>query len=139
MLQKYKEIFYGVAFGVGAAFMDTAMDAHMQGHSAWVELIQHPPMLFYRSLFVFFGLALGWLLWQKNKRERDFRHLTRTLEHFHRECGKNVLLLHTKLQVLLTRNDLRLSPEAEELVQFAYQRSRELQTLVKEELPPLSN
>jgi hypothetical protein len=45
--------------------MDTAMDAHMQGHSAWVELIQHPSMLFYRSLFVFVDLALGWLLWQK--------------------------------------------------------------------------
>jgi len=62
MLQKYKEILYGVAFGVGAAIMDTAMDAHIQGHSVWVEIIQHPPMLFYRSMFVFFGLALGWLL-----------------------------------------------------------------------------
>jgi hypothetical protein len=139
MLQKYKEIFYGVAFGVGAAVMDTAMDAHMQGHSVWAELIQHPPMLFYRSLFVLFGLALGWLLWQKNKRERDFRHLTQILERFHRECGRNALLLHTKLQVLLTRNDLRLSREAEELVQFAYQRSQELQSLVKEKLPPLSS
>jgi len=139
MLQKYKEILYGVAFGVGAAIMDTAMDAHIQGHSVWVEIIQHPPMLFYRSMFVFFGLALGWLLWQKNKRERDFRHLTLTLERFHRECGTNVLLLHTKLQVLLTRNDLRLSHEAEELVQFAYQRSQELQTLMKEKLPPLSS
>jgi hypothetical protein len=138
MLQKYKEIFYGVAFGVGAATMDTVMDAHMQGNSVWAELIQHPLMLVYRSLFVFFGLALGWLLWQKNKRERDFRHLTRTLEQFHRECGSNVLLLHTKLQVLLTRNDLRLSHEAEELVRLAYQRSQELQTLVKEKLPPLS-
>ena len=139
MLQKYKEILYGVGFGVGAAIIDTAMDAHIQGHGVWVEIIQHPPMLFYRSTFVFFGLALGWLLWQKNKRERDFRHLTRTLEQFHRECGKNVLLLHTKLQVLLTRNDLRLSHEAEELVQFAYQRSQELQTLMKEKLPPLSS
>ena len=139
MLQKYKEIFYGVAFGVGAAIMDTAMDARMQGNSVWGELIQHPPMLVYRSLFVFFGLALGWLLWQKNKHERDFRHLARTLEQFHRECGSNVLLLHTKLQVLLTRNDLRLSQEAEELVRLAYQRSQELQTLVKEKLPPLSS
>jgi len=139
MLQKYKEIFYGVAFGVGAAIIDTAMDAHIQGHGVWVEIIQHPPMLFYRSIFVFFGLALGWLLWQKNKRERDFRHLILTLAHFHRECGKSVLLLHTKLQVLLTRNDLRLSHEAEELVQFAYQRSQELQTLMKEKLPPLSS
>jgi len=134
MLQKYKEIFYGVAFGVGAAVMDTVMDAHMEGHDVWTELVQHSPMLFYRSLFVFFGLVLGWLLWQKNKRERDFRYLTETLERFHQECGKSALLLHTKLQLLLTRNDLRLSHEAEELVQSAYQRSQQLQTLVKEKL-----
>lgn len=132
MLQKYKEIFYGVAFGVGAEIMDTAIDAHMEGHGFWDELIQHPTMLLYRSLYVLFGLVLGWLLWQKNKRERDFRHLSETLERFHQECGRNALLLHTKLQVLLTRDDLRLSHEAQELVQFAYQRSQELQTLVKQ-------
>ena len=109
---------------MGAATMDTAMDAHMQGYSVWVELIQHPAMLVYRSLFVSYGLALGWLLRKKNKRERDFRNLTRTLERFHRECGRSALLLHTKLQVLLTRNDLRLSHEAEEFVRFAYQDPR---------------
>jgi len=47
--------------------------------------------------------------------------------------------MHAKLQVLLTRPDLHLSPEAEELVQFVYQRSLEIQTLVKEKLPPLSD
>ena len=124
---------------MGAATMDTAMDAHMQGYSVWVELIQHPAMLVYRSLFVSYGLALGWLLREKNKRERDFRNLTRTLERFHRECGRSALLLHTKLQVLLTRNDLRLSHEAEEFVRFAYQRSQELQALMKEGLRPLSS
>lgn len=124
---------------MGAATMDTAMDAHMQGYSVWVELIQHPAMLVYRSLFVSYGLALGWLLRKKNKRERDFRNLTRTLERFHRECGRSALLLHTKLQVLLTRNDLRLSHEAEEFVRFAYQRSQELQALMKEGLRPLSS
>ena len=124
---------------MGAATMDTIMDSHMQCYSVWVELIQHPAMLVYRSLFVSYGLALGWLLRKKNKRERDFRNLTRTLERFHRECGRSALLLHTKLQVLLTRNDLRLSHEAEEFVRFAYQRSQELQALMKEGLRPLSS
>jgi hypothetical protein len=73
MLQKYKEIFYGGLFGLGAAVLDTFMDAWMEGLSFGDELVQHRPMLFYRVVFVLFGLALGWLLWQKNKRERQSR------------------------------------------------------------------
>jgi len=30
MLQKYKEIFYGIVFGLGAAIMDTVMDGRME-------------------------------------------------------------------------------------------------------------
>jgi len=37
-------------------------------------------MLFYRVVFLLFGLVLGWLLWQKNKRERDFRRLAEALK-----------------------------------------------------------
>jgi len=58
--------------------------------------------------FVLFGVALGCLLWQKNKREREF---------------------------LLTREDLHLSAEAEEIVQFVYQQSQDLQSLVKSRPP----
>ena len=87
----------------------------MEGHSFWDELIQHRPMLFYRALFLLFGLVLGWLLWQKNKRERDFRRLAEALKRFHQDYGRDALLMHAKLQVLLTRPDLHLSPEAEEL------------------------
>jgi hypothetical protein len=43
--------------------------------------------------------------------------------------------MHANLQVLLTREDLRLSDEAEELVQFVYQRSQDLQSLIKNKLP----
>ena len=139
MLQKYKEIFYGIVFGLGAAIIDTVMDGRMEGHSFWDELVQHRPMLFYRAVFLLFGLVLGWLLWQKNKRERDFRRLAEALKRFHQEYGRDALLMHAKLQVLLTRPELHLSPEAEELVRFVYQRSLEIQTLVKEKLPPLSD
>jgi hypothetical protein len=72
MLQKYKEIFYGGLFGFGAAVLDTFMDARMEGLSFGDELVQHRAMLFYRTLFILFGLALGWLLWQKNKRSASF-------------------------------------------------------------------
>jgi hypothetical protein len=137
MLQKYKEIFYGILFGLGAGIIDTVMHARMENTSFWIEMLQpQPAMIFYRALFIFFGVALGWLLWQKNKRERDFRHLAETVEKFHRDLCAPALLMHTKLQVLLTRQDLQLSREAEEVVRFAYERSREIQALAKERLPP---
>ena len=136
MLQKYKEIFYGVLFGLGACTIDTVMHARMENTSFWIEMVQpQPEMIFYRALFILFGVALGWLLWQKNKRERDFRHLAETVEKFHRDLCAPALLMHTKLQVLLTRQDLQLSREAEEVVRFAYERSREIQALAKGRLP----
>ena len=135
MLQKYKEIFYGGLFGLGAAVLDTFMDARMEGLSFGDELVQHRAMLFYRTLFILFGLALGWLLWQKNKRERQFRDLSETLKRFRQEYGGPAILMHAKLQVLLTREDLHLSVEAEDIVQFVYQRSQDLQSLVKNNLP----
>lgn len=138
MLQDYKEIAYGVVFGMGAGIMDTAMDAHMEGQSFWTELVLRPTMLLYRALFIVFGLILGWLLWEKNKRERDFRHLSETLKRFHEQYGRSAVLMHAKLQVILTKEDLHLSREAEELIQFVYQRSQELQTLTKEKLPPMA-
>jgi hypothetical protein len=135
MLQKYKEIFYGGLIGFGAGVIDTFMDARMEDLSFWDEMVQHRPMLFYRTLFILFGLALGWLLWQKNKREREFRDLSEILRQFRQEYGGPAILMHAKLQVLLTRGDLHLSAEAEELVQFVYQRSQDLQSLVKNKLP----
>ena len=136
MLQKYKEIFYGILFGLGAGTIDTVMHARMEDTSFWIEMLQpQPAMIFYRVLFILFGVGLGWLLWQKNKRERDFRHLAETVEKFHHDLCAPALLMHTKLQVLLTREDLQLSHEAEEVVRFAYERSLEIQALAKERLP----
>ena len=130
MLQKYKEIFYGGLFGLGTAILDTVMDAQMEGLGFQDEMVQHRPMLFYRALFILIGLALGWLLWQKNKREREFRDLSEILKRFRQEYGGPAILMHAKLQVLLTRKDLHLSPEAEEVVQFLYQQSQKLESLV---------
>ena len=135
MLQKYKEIMYGVLFGTGAVIMDTLMDAWMDGHGFWTELIERRPMLLYRLLFILYGLVLGLLLWQRNSRERDFRNLAEAFRRLRLECGKIAVLMHANLQVLLTRDDLRMSHEAEELVRSMYQESQELQSVVKEKSP----
>jgi hypothetical protein len=48
----------------------------MEDQGFWFELIRpQPVMVAYRIFFIAFGLALGWLLWRKNKVERDFRSL----------------------------------------------------------------
>lgn len=137
MLQRYKEVLYGLLFGIGAGIIDTAMHAQMEHGSFWTELVQpQPAMIFYRVLFLVFGMAVGWLLWQRNKRERDFRKLTETVARFHREIGGPAVLMHTKLQTLLTRQDWHLSTEAQEAVRFVYERSLEIQSIAKERLPP---
>jgi len=135
MLDEYKEIFYGFIFGLGAAILDTAIDAREGNHSMAAELSSHPGMLLYRLLFILFGLFLGWLLWQRNKRERDYRHLAESLNRFHEQCASQIVLLHAKLQILLTREELHLSPATEELVRSSYERTQELQTLVRDKFP----
>ena len=137
MFDKYKEIYHGLLFGLGAGAIDTVMHAQMADRSFWEEVL-HPQqaMVFYRVLFLLFGLALGWLLWQKNKRERDFRQLTEGLEKFHRELCAPALLMHTRLQVLLTKQDVNLSRDAEDAIRFVYERSQEIQALTKESILP---
>ena len=135
MLQEYKEIFFGLAFGVGAVIIDTAMDATAQGNSYFGELTAHPAMILYRAVFILLGLALGWLLWQRNRTEREARRLTETLRRIQQQCGTQALLLRSTLQTLLTRNNLGLSEEAQQLVQEAYQRSQEFQRIADEKLP----
>jgi len=53
MLQRYKEIFYGLSFGLGAGVIDAAMHAQMEHGSfgqSWSG--RQPAMVFYRVLFL---------------------------------------------------------------------------------------
>lgn len=140
MLQRYKEVFYGLLFGLGASVIDVSMHASMEQQGFWTELLRPQlAMAAYRASFIAFGLALGWLLWRKNKVERDFRSLLESVEQFRRGISAPALLIHTKLEVLLTRGDLHLPPEAEEIVRYAYERSREIGALVQGKLPPITS
>ena len=132
MLKEYKEIFFGLAFGIGAVILDTAMDASAQGNSYSDELTAHPGMMLYRAVFILLGLALGWLLWQRNRSEREFRSLTESLGRIQQQFGTQGMLLRSTLQTLLTRNGLGLSDEARRLVEEAYQRCQEIQRIAEE-------
>lgn len=136
MLQRYKEIFYGLLFGLGASVIDVTMHSSMGQQGFWTELVRpQPAMAAYRGSFIVFGLAVGWLLWRMNRVERDFRRLLETVEKFRCGISGPALLIHTKLQLLLTREDFHLPPEAEEMVRFAYERSREIGTQTQESFP----
>lgn len=140
MFQKYREISWGLLFGLGAVILDTLMHAQMTDRSFWAESVRpQPAMIFYRIVFLLFGLALGWLLWQKNKRERDFRELADTLARFQTDLSAPALLMHAELQVLLMKEESHLSPEAAKAVRFAYEKSQEIQKLVKEKPPAQSS
>jgi hypothetical protein len=135
MFQEYKEIFFGLAFGIAAFVIDWAMDAAADGNSLLDELTEHPAMLLYRLVFVLLGLVLGWLIWKRHRTEREFQRLREALSRIQQQCGNQALMLRSTLQTLLTRNDLGLSAEAEQLVQEAYQRSQEFQRIAGEKAP----
>ena len=137
MLKRYKELFYGLLFGLGASVIDVSMHGSMEQRGFWTELFRpQVAMAAYRGRSSSLDLLWGWLLWRKNRVERDFRRLLETAEQFRRGISTPAILIHTKLQILLTRGDLHLSPEVEEMVRFAYERSREIGILAEEKLPP---
>jgi hypothetical protein len=138
VLQRYKEVFYGLLFGLGASVIDVFMHASMERQGFWMELIRpQPVMVAYRVFFITFGLALGWLLWRKNKVERDFRSLAERVERFQTGIRQPAYLIHAKLQLFLMRKDLQLPAEAEEMVRYAYEKSREIGDLAQEKLTPI--
>jgi hypothetical protein len=131
MLTNYKEIVYGAVIGFIGLLLDTVMDAKAAGHGFLAEIGTHPGMMFYRLLFIVFGMFIGWLLWRNNQRERKVRSMMDSLRHFHQEYEAQAVVLHTTLQVLLTK-DLHLPPETENLIRNAYEKSRDLQSLAKQ-------
>jgi hypothetical protein len=134
MLERYREIFYGLLLGIGVEIIDVGMHAHEEGRSYWQELLQtQPATLFYRFLFLSFGLVMGWLLWMRNKRERDFRQLAETLRGFQRDIANPASVVNAQLEVLLTRKDLQLNQATEEIVRSMYERSRQIVSLTKQD------
>ena len=131
MLRDYKEIIYGIVFGIAAAVLDTALDAQGERQSFTGEIGGHPGMMIYRFLFVLLGFFIGWLLWRNSRRERQFRSLEDQVRQFCHAYEAQAVVLHTNLQLLLTKN-LKLSPEDEALLRSTYEKSRDLQASVKE-------
>ena len=131
MITRYREVFFGLLFGVAATALDIIMHARMQGRSFAEELMQPEiEMFFYRLLFLAFGIALGFILWRKNQHERETRHLAEALDKLGREITGPAMIIHTQTQLLLTRTHPALPTEAEAAVRAIYEQSTRLQSLV---------
>ena len=131
MFQKCKEILFGLAFGIGAVVIDTSMDAMADGNSFIDEMAEHPSMLLCRVVVVF-GLVVGWLLWQNNRREREVRRVTEMLHKLQQECSTQGLLLRSSLPMLLMRADLHLTNVASRVLEETYARSQEYQRIAEQ-------
>src|SRR5689334_2214502 len=138
MLQKYKEIVFGVAFGIAAMIIDSAMDATAEGYSLADEFAAHPGMIVYRLGFVLLGLILGWLLWRNHKRERELRQVEESFHRLQQRCSTHCLLVRSSLQLMLTRDNLHLSDEARRLLEDAYHKIGALQTVAEESAAAIS-
>lgn len=136
MVTRYREVCFGFLFGLATVVIDIAMHAGMQSRSFTEELI-HPEMgmLFYRILFLAFGVALGFLLWKTNRRERESRNLAEALEKLGREIAAPSIIIHTQAQLLLTREHPVLPAEAESAVRSIYEQSKRLQSLTNRRTP----
>lgn len=130
MVTRYREVCFGLLFGLAAVVIDIAMHAGMQDRHFFEELV-HPEMamLFYRILFLAFGVALGFLLWKTNVRERESRHLAEALEKLRRDIAAPALIIHSQSQLLLTREHPALPAEAESAVRTIYEQSKRLHSL----------
>ena len=112
-MRRYKEIFYGLIFGLGAACIDGFVDAITE-HKAFGDF--GLGMLLYRGLFILFGFTLGWLLWRNNKSEREFRSLIAAIQKFQSDIGPPLVIIHAQTQLLLTKPGAPLPPDIEVMV-----------------------
>jgi hypothetical protein len=129
MLKQYKEIFYGLIFGLGAACIDTFVDATME-HKAFWDF--GAGMFLYRGLFVLFGFILGWLLWRNNQSERESRSLIAAIQKLQHDIGPPAVIIHAQTQLLLTKSGAPLPPEIEVIVRSIHEQSLKLQSIAKD-------
>jgi hypothetical protein len=130
---KYKEVVFGVLFGAGASLIDAAMHATMGSGNLLTELF-HPTlvMMAYRILFLAFGVSLGVLLWLRNRRERDFRELSASLETLRGSINAPALLLHVNLQVLLMHYETLDREDVLAVIRTVYEGSTVIQHVLHE-------
>jgi hypothetical protein len=130
-VRNYKEIGFGVLFGLGASLIDISMHSSMENRP-WIDEFIHPSllMLLYRFMFLLLGITLGVLLWQRNRVERDSRRYAALLGDLRRDLAGPSMILHTNLQLMLTRHQAELTPPLRQIVELSYENSKVVQRVL---------
>lgn len=133
MLSRFKEIWYGILFGLGVIFIDAVMHSRMLNRGVLDELAgTSGEALFYRILFLVFGVAAGWFMWRNNRREREFRALQDKFHRFRSQLSPLVTLTHSQLQVALTRPESSTFPrELTDILQAALEGLRKIRSAIE--------
>lgn len=112
MLNRYKEIFFGLLLGLtmwaADALMHTRLSAGQPEQPTLLEEMFRPegPPFFIRALYAGFALFLGWLLWRSNRRERALQEWEQRIKSFQGRVVDPVRLLSTSANTLLCSDAL---------------------------------
>lgn len=133
VLRKFREILYGVLFGLGAALIDVAMHARMYGRGA-METIIHPSpeMAFYRILYLIFGVVLGWVFWRSSQKELRFRCLLERFASLTKDFDRHAVIVYANAQMLIMRESAQLSQDAALNVKLIYSEAQKIHALAND-------
>lgn len=132
MIRRYKEVWFGLSFGLGAILIDSAMHSQMSGSAFIGELFSfHFDMFVYRILFLAFGLGLGWLLWRNSRQERQFRLLQKSFRRLGSDLRPVLAMNYSRLQILFGGREIALlSEEAQNSLRAVHADVRRLQSIL---------
>ncbi len=116
-LKHYKEIWFGIALGLGAWLVDAVMHvelgAEVHAGSLWTEIFApHPTALVFRLFYLVLAMAFGVFLWRANWRERQLRALEQSVISFQRQLDAPALRILGAVRQIQTRNSVRLDETA---------------------------
>ena len=120
MLNRYKEILFGILLGAAMWIIDAAMHAELgtdvHSHGFWTELFEpHPTAILFRLVYFVLATAFGVYLWRANWREREVRALEQAVIAFQRQLDAPALRILGAARQLQNRNSIQLDETAERL------------------------
>lgn len=129
-LREFREILYGVLFGLGAATIDIVMHARMHGEAIVEETLRPgPEMAFYRVLYVVFGVLLGWALWRRNSKERGFRLLLKQFCDVIDLFDGHASVIYANAQAVLMQETSKPSEQAAARLGILYEHMQQVRVL----------
>lgn len=141
MIERYKEIYYGIAIGISMWVLDAMMHASMHGHLGWHSFLQEllandVTQVFFRCLFVMVSVAFGYALWRSNKRKLQVQDLQAAIDAFHRQTINPLMLISGYASLLSLKEGWPASREDIDLVREIQLNARKINEVINKMQPP---